>query len=134
MDWNMALSTVATGIAVVFIILILLIGMLFLMSKLATIGYKPTIMPVNKSFTLQKPVYTKPAVKPEPVPENIDVPEPDDLEIIAVITAAVSAFSAANGKQARIVGIKKRDKQTRRSAWGGAGVSESMSGMKGRVW
>ena len=48
----------------------------------------------------------------------------DDAEIIAVISAAIAAYSEADGKHYEIRSIKRRDNRTR-SAWSLAGIIEN---------
>jgi sodium pump decarboxylase gamma subunit len=115
MDWPFVFSTVVTGLFVVFAILIFLIGIISVAGKILTAKSikKTVILPA-------KPARIK-TTKPAPVA----APRVDKLQIIAVITAAIEAYSTQTGKKFKIVDIKPRDK-TMRSAWGNAGVSESM--------
>jgi sodium pump decarboxylase gamma subunit len=121
MDWSFILSTVVTGLAVVFIILLFLIGLLVLMGKLLSEkrSRKPVIMPVKPAVKIAVPVQ-KPATQAAPA-----IPKTDELQVIAVITAAINAYSEETGKKLKITGIKKRE-QPARSVWGNAGVYESM--------
>jgi sodium pump decarboxylase gamma subunit len=133
MDWSLVFSTAATGLGVVFVILLFLIGLLTLTgwilspkSKRKTLP-KPQFMPVKKSFKL--------IIQPKATPAPVQAPpqiKTDELQVIAVITAAIAAYSAQGGKPLRIVDIKKvrgtgvNAAANTRSAWGNAGVSESM--------
>ncbi|MCH5324945.1 MAG: OadG family protein [Eubacterium sp.] len=114
-------ATVITGLVVVFIILALLIGFLYLMS-MATKGMDK----LSDSRRQKKAEYT---AKPAPVPaapvvlDTVDEEENDE-EIIAVIAAAIAAYSAADGKQYVVKKIKRSDKKTR-SDWGNVGVREN---------
>lgn len=64
----------------------------------------------------------QPAPAPAPV-ELIDEDENDD-EVIAVISAAIAAYTAGDGKTYAIKRIKRAEKQPR-SSWGNAGVNEN---------
>jgi sodium pump decarboxylase gamma subunit len=115
MDWSFVLATVVTGLAVVFAVLIFLIVLIVITGK--TLNAKPRKKP---AVITPKPV----AVKPAPI---VIKPQADELQIVAVITAAIHAYGEQAGKQLRIVNIKKREgSDSARSAWGMAGVIENM--------
>jgi len=116
MNWSFVLWTVVTGLAVVFIILIFLIVLLTLMGKVFSAKKKTVIQP--SKTPLPKPVIIKPA--PAPI---IDTPRVDELQVIAVIMAAIEAYS---GKKVKITDVTKRDENNARSIWGNIGVIESM--------
>lgn len=116
--WGLVGSTTITGIAVVFLALAILIGILYLMGAVLGRQKKP------------KPEKTETAaVQSAPAPETeiIEAAEEDDSEIVAVISAAIAAYSEADGKQYRITSIKKRER-TQRSGWNAAGVIENTRG------
>ncbi|MDR2532453.1 MAG: OadG family protein [Oscillospiraceae bacterium] len=125
MDWSFVLSTVVTGLVVVFLILLLLIGSLALTGKLLADSKnkkKPALMPVKISFKNNLPVKSAPV---------IEKPRTDEKQVIAVITAAIQAYGEEAGKKLKITDIKKREPRDLqrapcRSVWGNAGVSESM--------
>lgn len=102
-------ATVITGMVVVFLILGLLIGLLYIISFFCNLGNK-------------KKKDAKPAPAPAPV-ELIEEDENDD-EVIAVISAAIAAYTAGDGKTYAIKRIKRAEKQPR-SSWGNAGVNEN---------
>ena len=107
-------ATVITGIIVVFLILAVLIGLLYVISFFSNLGS-------------QKKKETKPAAPaPVPAPAPVEVVEEDedDAEIIAVISAAIAAYTAGDGKSYAIKKIKRAEKQPR-SNWGNAGVNEN---------
>ena len=107
-------ATVITGIIVVFLILAVLIGLLYVISFFSNLGSK-------------KKKETKPAAPaPVPAPAPVEVVEEDevDAEIIAVISAAIAAYTAGDGKSYAIKKIKRAEKQPR-SNWGNAGVNEN---------
>ena len=112
--WGLVASTVITGIAVVFLALAILIGILYLMGAV-----------LGRTKKKAEPAKTEaPAV--QPVIEAVKEADEDD-EVIAVISAAIAAYGEAEGKQYRITGVKKRDK-AQRSGWSAAGVIENTRG------
>lgn len=107
-------ATVITGIVVVFLILGLLIGLLYIISFFCNLG--------NKKKKDDKPAEKTAEAAPAPV-EIIEEDENDD-EVIAVISAAIAAYTAGDGKTYAIKRIKRAEKQPR-SSWGNAGVNEN---------
>lgn len=107
-------ATVITGIIVVFLILAVLIGLLYVISFFSNLGSK------KKKET--KPA--APAPVPAPAPVEVVEEDEDDAEIIAVISAAIAAYTAGDGKSYAIKKIKRAEKQPR-SNWGNAGVNEN---------
>ena len=126
-DWGLIWSTVVTGISVVFVILILLIIIMTIMGKIfeSIDKKKKAPKPVLEART-QAPAaksVSDAAKKPaEPLPEE-EFEDVDDGEIVAVIAAAIAAFSEADGKEYRITGIKRR--KNVRSGWSAAGIAEN---------
>lgn len=113
--WGLVASTVITGIAVVFLVLAILIGILYLMGAV-----------LGRSKKKAEPIKAEaPAV--QPAAEVVEEADEDDDEVIAVISAAIAAYGEADGKQYRITGVKKRDK-VQRSGWSAAGVIENTRG------
>lgn len=117
---NMMWSTVITGVAVVFLILILLVIILWTLGKVMNIKRKPK--------NIEK-AQAAPAPASVPVPEVVSEPaeeygEEDDGEIIAVIAAAVAAYGEAEGRQYKIASVKRKEKALR-SNWGAAGVASN---------
>lgn len=108
-------ATVITGMVVVFLILGLLIGLLYIISFFCNLG--------NKKKKDAKPDQT--AAQPAPAPAPVELIEEDenDDEVIAVISAAIAAYTA-DGKTYAIKRIKRAEKQPR-SNWGNAGVNEN---------
>ena len=107
-------ATVITGMVVVFLILGLLIGLLYIISFFCNLG--------NKKKKDDKPAEKTAEAAPAPV-EIIEEDENDD-EVIAVISAAIAAYTAGDGKTYAIKRIKRAEKQPR-SSWGNAGVNEN---------
>lgn len=127
-DWTMIWSTVVTGIVVVFLILVILVIILLIMGKIMTAGEKKAKKKAEaeKAAAQAAPAQaasaqTAPAaVQSEPEEEY----DENDEEIIAVISAAIAAYSEADGRQYKVVGIKKREKAVR-SGWSAAGISDN---------
>lgn len=113
--WGLVASTVITGIAVVFLALAILIGILYLMGAI-----------LGRNKKKAEPIKAE-APAAQPVAEAVEEADEDDDEVIAVISAAIAAYGEADGKQYRITGVKKRDK-AQRSGWSAAGVIENTRG------
>jgi sodium pump decarboxylase gamma subunit len=118
MDWSYIFAIVITGLAVVFAVLIFLIVLLKIMGKILYV--KPR----------RKPIIVKPAGRaalsaPLKFAPVIIKPQVDELQVIAVITAAIHAYGEEKGKKLRIVDIRKQENPAR-SAWGNMGVIENM--------
>ena len=103
-------ATVITGMVVVFLILGLLIGLLYIISFFCNLG--------NKKKKDAKPDQT--VAQPAPAPAPVELID----EVIAVISAAIAAYTAGDGKTYAIKRIKRAEKQPR-SSWGNAGVNEN---------
>lgn len=116
--WSLVGSTVVTGMVVVFLALAILIGFLFLMGAILSHKKKPKEEKAEVAAVQNNPA---------PEAEIIDAAEEDDSEVIAVISAAIAAYSEADGKQYRITSVKKREKN-QRSGWSAAGVIENTRG------
>jgi len=108
-------AAVITGLVVVFLILALLIAFLSLIGLFSKIGDRKK---VDLPFEDEKePVLQQVIAETEEQDEN-------DEEIIAVISAAIAAYSQQDGKAYTIKKIKRSEKQPR-SSWGNAGVIEN---------
>ena len=112
---NAMWATVITGILVVFLILAVLIGLLYVISFFSNLGNKKK---------KEKKTAAPPATVPVPAPIEVVEEDEDDAEIIAVISAAIAAYTAGDGKSYAIKKIKRAEKQPR-SSWGNAGVNEN---------
>ena len=112
---NAMWATVITGIIVVFLILAVLIGLLYVISFFSNLGNKKK---------KEKKTAAPPATVPVPAPIEVVEEDEDDAEIIAVISAAIAAYTAGDGKSYAIKKIKRAEKQPR-SSWGNAGVNEN---------
>lgn len=125
-NWGLIGSTVVSGMVIVFAILGILIFFLWALGKIFQ-----SIDNSNKKKAEQKAAETAASA---PVPSSAPSDEvyeedfeDDDDEIIAVISAAIAAYGEAEGKQYKIMGVKKREK-SQRPSWGAAGISENMRG------
>lgn len=109
-------ASVITGLVVVFLILGILIGFIYLIGLFSNIGKK-------KEKKTKEKAPEAPVAEPAPVVEE-EVYEEDDSEIIAVISAAIAAYGEQDGKTYAIKKIKRSEKQPR-SSWGTAGVIDN---------
>ena len=116
---TLSLTVLLTGFAVVFVVLLLLIGVIKLYG---TIIYNIQNKARNKK--VMEPVEPSEApaapVMPAVVAEADD--EVDDAELIAVISAAV--YSVYSSSQVRIKSIRKAP--VRSNAWRNAGLSDNL--------
>lgn len=114
-------AVVITGIAVVFIGLIILILLVWLYGKIfekinARAENKKAAAPAEKAVVKQD-IAPPPAV---PVVED-----GIDEEITAVIAAAIAAYGAKTGKRLAVRSIKTAGQTGGRNAWSAAGLSEA---------
>lgn len=124
---NMSVIILITGFAVVFAVLILLIGIIWAYSKIVSSVQNSAEKRKEKKLAKKAPAEdTQPAEDTVPVVEASDVT--DDLQTIAVITAAVEAFYS--GSKVRVVGIRPASQGNNRSQWATAGLMESMPKMR----
>ena len=120
--WSSVGIITVTGILMVFFILALLILFFSLLGKLfETIDKKKTAKAqAAKASAAAAVVKTEtPVVEASPEEEYTD-----DDEIIAVISAAIAAYSAQDGKSYEIRSIKRKDNRSR-SAWSLAGIGDN---------
>lgn len=125
-DWGLVGSTVLTGLLVVFLILVFLIFIFWLMGKVM-VGLDNRKKRANEKKAQEKEPASVTEVKPVEVqtPVQEEYEDENDEEIIAVIAAAVAAYSEADGKQYRIASISRKKEKTKRNSWNGAGVVEN---------
>lgn len=119
MEMGHVMAIVFTGIAIVFLALVILILFVSLMGKVFGIsfGKKP-----NKSSTQKAEIKKTTDVKPVVAPV---VEEGISDEIVAVISAAVATMSSnTQGTNFVLRGIKKSKLNTR-SAWAMAGIQDN---------
>ena len=121
--WSSVGIITLTGILVVFFILAILIFVFWLMGTC----FKAIDAKKAAKAKAEAEAKAAEAAKSAPVQVTEAVEEEniaDDDEIIAVISAAIAAYSEADGKQYEIRSIKRKDNRTR-SAWSLAGIGEN---------
>lgn len=118
--WSSVGIITLTGILFVFVILGILIAFFWCLGKF--FQSKDKRKAAKSEAVKAAAVANAPA--PAPVEEIEDVDDIDDDEIIAVISAAIAAYSEADGKQYAIRSIKRKDNKTR-SAWSLAGIGDN---------
>ena len=116
---DMVFATVVTGLIVVFCILVILVVLLSVMGLIM----KKVNNKKKKEAPAPAPAAAVPVKAAAPEPEVIEEEE-DDGELIAVISAAVAAYGEAEGKQYRVIGVRKKEKALR-SGWSSAGIAEN---------
>ncbi len=129
-DKNLSGSTIAavvfTGIAVVFIALILLIMLVSLYGKIFDSVNKKNeakAAAAKKAETAKKAEPPAPKTAPKTAPVVSDGIEE---ETVAVIMAAIAAYGAQSGKKLAVKSIKaSQGGAARRNAWSAAGISEA---------
>lgn len=136
MDWSYVGAVVISGLAIVFVALILLILAVWIMGQFFT-----AIKGERKPKSETKNAAASPAAdtvksSPEPaaaisaalpvVPDSgaSEASDADD-EVIAVIAAAVAAMSAESGQPLKIKSIRPARGRVRSNAWAGAAAAES---------
>jgi len=123
-DWTLALSTLITGMVVVFSVLILLVFLIWLFASLIHWfdGRKAAKAAKRESLKMMPP--------PPPVPLESAAPsapaeEPGGIpqEVVAVISAAVSSVTGGKGKVHSI--RETRTPRGIRPAWSSAGLLDN---------
>ena len=119
--WSSVGIITVTGILVVFFILALLIFLFWGMGQIfkALDKKKAAKLEAAKAAEAAKQAESAPVVE-----EESDEDYSDDDEIIAVISAAIAAYSEQDGKSYEIRSIRRKDSRTR-SAWSLAGIGEN---------
>ncbi|MDD7184343.1 MAG: OadG family transporter subunit [Ruminococcus sp.] len=117
LDISQTAGVIISGLAVVFLVLLLLVGFVSLFGSFFKKGKK------------EPPVKQAPPPKQEtkkPVPPPVPVAEDDSDEIIAVISAVVAQMSIEDGKQYRIKSVKaKNQKSSGRPVWASEGLRQN---------
>lgn len=116
--WGSVGIITLTGILVVFLILAILIFFFWL---LGTIFKAVDRSKKNKQESAKAQESVQKAVEAPAVEET--APEENDDELIAVISAAIAAYSDDEGFT--IKSVRKHDGKRARSAWSAAGISEN---------
>lgn len=110
-------GVIISGLSVVFLVLLLLVGFVSLLGSFF------------KKSKKEPPARQAPPPKQEiknPVPVTAPVPEEDDDEIIAVISAVVAQMSIQDGKNYRIKSVKaKNQKSGGRPVWASEGLRQN---------
>ncbi len=114
-DWNQASVVTASGIVIVFAMLVLLVVVITIFGG---------IMDRIKGVKKEKPVKKADPVAITPVAPVVTVEEDND-EIIAVIAAAVDAIYSDTGVKPVIRRIRPAASKGTRSPWASAGVFEN---------
>ncbi len=123
--WSTVGIITLTGLLMVFVILALLIFIFWGMGQFFKSMDKKKAAKLEAEKVAKAAEAAKKAAE-APVVEEIaeDDLTDDDDEIIAVISAAIAAYSEQDGKQYEIRSIRRKDSRTR-SAWSLAGIGEN---------
>ena len=115
-------SVVITGIAVVFLILVLLIALVWLYGKIfQAVNARADAKKASQQSEEPEKAEVKPAAS-APAIELEDVEE----ETAAVIAAAIAAYGAQTGKKLAVRSIKRTSSGVSpRNAWAAAGLAEA---------
>ena len=116
--WGSVGILTLTGLLVVFVILGLLILLFWLM------GAFFRSMDKKKAEKAQAAKAAEPAPAPAPVEEAAEDEAEDDDEIMAVISAAIAAYSEQDGKNYTIRNVRRKDGRAR-PAWSLAGIGDN---------
>lgn len=119
-NFTLSITILLTGFAVVFSVLLILIGIIKLYGTVIfNIQNKNRGQKANRNADLPK---AERETEPEPAAIIEAVPETDDDELIAVISAAV--YTMYSSSSVRIKSIRKA--KNRGSAWRSAGLSDNV--------
>ncbi len=112
MTTSYIIAVVITGLTVVFLGLVILIFFVWCFGKIFT---RKKIPPVKSDVES----------KPKSVPASVvkqNVQDSNEDEVIAVISAAIAAIGAAEGKTYKLKSVKAVKNKPTRSAWAMAGI------------
>lgn len=116
------IGVIISGLVVVFLVLLLLVGFVRLFSSFFEKGKKDS---PKKQTAPPEPETKKIALQP-PAPEITLSPDDDPDEIIAVISAVVAQMSAQDGKQYKIKSVKAKNSKTAgRPLWASEGLRQN---------
>lgn len=119
-NFTLSISILLTGFAVVFAVLLVLIGIIKLYGTVIyNIQNKKTIKKASRNADLPK---AERGEETEPAVVIAAEPEVDDGELIAVISAAVYATYSSTSVQIKSI----RKASTRSNAWRNAGLSDNV--------
>ena len=113
-------AVVVSGLAVVFVALIILIFFVFLYGKIFDVIRESK----NKKKAEVKADDMTPAAKPAPAAVE-PVSTSDDDEVIAAISAVLAQISSEEGVQYRIKSVTPVQKGSRRNAWAFEGLRQN---------
>lgn len=113
-------AVVVTGLVVVFLSLLLLIGFFKLLGLIFGREKKPKEAIKTEEVKVEAVAVVEEQVASEPAVIDDGVEE----EVVAVIMAAISAMSEQTGKKLRLVGIKPAARASR-PAWAQAGLVDN---------
>ena len=117
MDWGLALSVTATGLTVVFAVLIILVLVVALFGKImGSTTNRKVKTPVE-----EKQIETFVADSSEKL--SMEVEDGISEEVVAAIAAAVAVMMSSDGKAYQLRSIKRTGKN--RPAWGIAGIQDN---------
>lgn len=123
LDTTQTIGVIISGLVVVFLVLLILVGFVSLFS---TFFKKKKNAPANQNSTVKSMPEKSRAVSPsvpEVLSENADS---DENEIIAVISAVIAQMSEADGKNYRIKSVKaKNSRQNGRPVWASEGLRQN---------
>ncbi|MGN0452871.1 MAG: OadG family transporter subunit [Ruminococcus sp.] len=117
---NQSLNILITGVAVVFGMLLLLIGIIKLYSTIVSSVQNRKRNPEEtkaEKITSEAPVHAVAVTSPSD--------DSVDLAVVAVISAAVEAYYAESGVPHRVTGIR-RVSSTQRNEWSYAGLNDNI--------
>ena len=127
-DWSVVGSTIVVGLAVVFFILAVLVFVFWLFGKVFS-KHEVVKTKINSNSNSDSesasnvlPGGVTPSVTPKPPAVSSGVPG----EVVAAITAAVTAYGADTGRKLRVAGISEKRRGFGRGSWSQAGVFESV--------
>lgn len=127
MEGSYVASVVLTGLAVVFLALLLLIFVFKLFGLIFSRKPKPKKVKKAKAVKQEQEVKqnTLPAVAAKVEESAITPPENDGIseEIIAIISAAIAAISASSGKKLKLLSVKASGSS--RKLWAQAGLNDN---------
>ncbi|MCI8361360.1 MAG: OadG family protein [Clostridiales bacterium] len=116
-NWSeIALNVTICGLAIVFGALIMLVILISLFGKIMDA--------INKKSRASAAVPTQTST-PAPAPAPTPAAQADDGELIAVISAAVSAMYDGSGKQFTIRSVRPARRAGERPAWAAAGLRDN---------
>lgn len=121
---NDSLVILITGFVIVFVVLLLLIGIIKLYSSIVSAVFNA----IEKKKAKKAEKATETVVETTPVSVPVSSSDSLDLQTIAVIAAAVTAYYGGDSK-VRIHSVRRAKPQ--RSEWATAGINENIMARRG---